>query len=83
MIKYDIENDEIVDVLNDSGVTGLSFAFQEMGMIKVFTLPGFTPEAATDVRSVCSDFGYDCKFIEDEIDADAFDLNPIIDINSD
>ena len=81
MIKYDIENDELVDVLNDSGITGLSFAFLESGLIKVFTLPGFTPEAATEVRSACNDFGYDCKFIEDDIDADGFDLNPVVDID--
>lgn len=69
IIKYNLEDDDILDVLNDSIVTGLSSAIrwreQDENYMKIclFVLPEWNNKSEDIVKKTCYVFGED-YFIE-------------------
>lgn len=71
LIQYDIEKDELLDVLNDNEIQGLSFAamhqtIDETGNIRtedkvvLFVVHGWNEASHELVKGICRDFGYEC-----------------------
>jgi len=63
-INFNIENDILVDVLNDSNIPGLSHAAEEKGKIAIHIVDSWTLDSAIKVKSICSEFGYECFIVE-------------------
>lgn len=60
MIDYDIENDELVDVLNNADILGLCLAVEEYcGFVRLYIVDSYTHESDAVVEGLCSEFGYD------------------------
>lgn len=64
-IDYDLENDDIIDVLNDSNISGLSFASLVHGKVVLYVVDKWCQSSKDLVDEVCNDFGYEC-YVEDQ-----------------
>lgn len=54
---YDIENDELCDVLNDSPINGLSFASIHQGELDLYVVDGWTENSLKEVKNLSDEFG--------------------------
>ena len=59
VIDYDLEMDELDDVLNENNIQGLSHASIERGKVMLYVLSDdWTDSSLELVHEVCRDFGY-------------------------
>jgi len=54
--SYDVENDDIIDVLNRQGLNGLSHAAMVNNAVTIYITDSWTKDSESRVKEICNDF---------------------------